>query len=216
MIAHKGFGTIAVISAVAGLVIIGSLLYFNMQPEGEIMKAKGEQMITEGEGMVKKGEDMKKEGEDMKKKAEDMGQGQSTSTSEESTLDTVSAGTYTGKRIGGRDSAPLLEFNEKDYETAQANGDLIFLDFFANWCPICADEFPKVVEGFNELDAEHVVGFRVNYKDSDTESAEEDAAREYGVSYQHTKILVRNGERILKTLDSWDKDTLINTINENL
>jgi len=71
---------------------------------------------------------------------------------------------------------------------------------------------------FNELDTDgvEVIGFRVNYKDSATNENEESLAREHGVAYQHTKVFVKNGERILKAPDGWDKDRYLEEINNAL
>ena len=57
---------------------------------------------------------------------------------------------------------------------------------------------------FNELTTDKAIGFRVNYNDSDTDTNEEALAREFGVAYQHTKVFVKNGQRILKSPEGWD------------
>ena len=66
---------------------------------------------------------------------------------------------------------------------------------------------------FDELDLEGVVGFRVNYNDNQTDNDEKDLAREFGVAYQHTKVFVKDGERILKSPESWDKGRYLEEIN---
>lgn len=117
-----------------------------------------------------------------------------------------SPGSYTGTLIAGSLSgSPLLEFNQKDYDAAAASGKLVVLYFYANWCPNCKAEFPKMEAVFDDLNDPNVVGFRVNYNDSETAAEEKESARAHGVAYQHTKVFVRNGERILKSPESWDE-----------
>ena len=101
-------------------------------------------------------------------------------------------------------SAPLLDFTKADYDSAIKTNKLVVLYFYANWCPICKKEFPIMQEAFNELETDAVVGFRVNYNDDQTDDTEKNLAREFGVAYQHTKVFVKNGTRILKSPESWD------------
>lgn len=66
---------------------------------------------------------------------------------------------------------------------------------------------------FNELTTDTVIGFRVNYNDDQTDNEEKALAREFGVAYQHKKVFVKNGQRILKSPEEWDDkryDTEIN------
>lgn len=123
---------------------------------------------------------------------------------------------YTGEVLAG-DTAPLINFNRADYEQALTEDKLVVLYFYANWCPICRVEVKNALyPAFNELDTDKVVGFRVNYKDSNTEPSEEDLAKEFGVGYQHTKVFLKDGQRILKAPDGWDKDRYLEEINKAL
>lgn len=109
---------------------------------------------------------------------------------------------FSGTVLAGN-VAKLIDFNQTDYEKALASGKLVVLYFYANWCPLCRAEFPKMQAAFNALSTDAVVGFRVNYNDNETDSDEKALARQFGVGYQHTKVFVKNGERILKAPDSW-------------
>ena len=112
---------------------------------------------------------------------------------------------YTGTVLAGK-SAPLLDFTKSDYDMAIKSDKLVVLYFYASWCPLCKIETAQALyPAFNELTTDKVVGFRVNYKDDDTNKDEEDLARQFGVPYQHTKVFVKNGQRILKSPESWDK-----------
>ena len=113
--------------------------------------------------------------------------------------------TYTGARLAGTATLPLLDFNKADYDKAVASDNLVILYFYASWCPICRAEFPNMQTAFNELTGSGVVGFRVNYNDSDTDQSEKALASEFGVAYQHTKVFVKNGQRLLKSPEEWDE-----------
>lgn len=110
---------------------------------------------------------------------------------------------YTGTILAGT-TTPFIDFNQKDFETAQANQKKIVLYFYASWCPVCQEEIAYAYDAFNQLNDDSVVGFRVNYKDSDTDESEVALAREHGIAYQHTKVFLNaSGERVKKAPDSW-------------
>ena len=98
------------------------------------------------------------------------------------------------------------KFTQEEYSNALNENKVILLYFYANWCPICRAEQPETFSAFNSLDKENIVGFRVNYKDSDTDADEQNLAKEFGVPYQHTKVILSNGKQVLKSLEGWNKD----------
>jgi len=119
---------------------------------------------------------------------------------------------FQGEVLAGEES-PLLDFNQADYETALQTDRLVVLYFYANWCPICAAEIRDALyPAFNQLAGDRVVGFRVNYNDSDTDQSERDLAREFGIAYQHSKIFIRNGQRVLKSPEAWSKSRYLSEI----
>ena len=71
-------------------------------------------------------------------------------------------------------------------------------------------------KAFNELSSDKVVGFLVNYNDDQTDDDERNLAREFGVAYQHTKVFLKDGQRILKSPESWNKDRYLNELNNVL
>lgn len=112
---------------------------------------------------------------------------------------------YAGTVLAGTES-PLLDFTKADYERTLATDKLIVLYFYAHECPVCQVEFPKIQELFSELATDRVIGFRVNYNDSDTDTDERNLARAFGVAYPNTKIFVKNRARVLKSSAEWDKE----------
>lgn len=118
---------------------------------------------------------------------------------------------YNGNILAGKTS-PYIEFNKPDYDAALNSNKKILLYFYASWCPLCRAEQPETFAAFNELNDANLIGFRVNYKDSATDSDEEALAREFGVSYQHTKVIIKDGQRVLKAPDSWNKQRYLDEL----
>lgn len=143
-----------------------------------------------------------------------------TTTSNTPTVGTDTLSDYQGKVLAGT-IAPFLEFNQGDYEKTVASGKLVVLYFYANWCPVCKEEEPRIQKIFSGFMTEkksfdQVVGFRVNYNDNETDKDEENLAREFGVAYQHTKVFVKNGQRVLKSPETWTNERYIEEINKAL
>ena len=113
-------------------------------------------------------------------------------------------------------ASKLYNFNKSQYDEALNSGKLVVLYYYANWCPICREEAPKLYEAFNELTTDKAIGFRVNYNDSATDEDEKALAREHGVAYQHTKVFIKNGQRILKSPETWEKQRYLDEIEKAL
>ncbi len=122
---------------------------------------------------------------------------------------------FSGTVLAGSTS-PLIDFNKADYDKALASDKLVVLYFYATWCPICIAEFPQMQSAFNDLSSDKVVGFRVNFNDGDTDDNERALAQQFGVAYQHTKVFLKNGQRILKSPEGWDKQHYLREINNAL
>ena len=109
---------------------------------------------------------------------------------------------YQGQVLAGT-SVPYIDFNEADFLKAQAEGNTVLLNFYATWCPSCKKELGNAYEYYNNVEGENLVAFRVNYRDSDTDSVETALAREHGVATQGTKVIIQDGERVFKTPTHW-------------
>ena len=70
------------------------------------------------------------------------------------------------------ESSLYVEFTQAEYEKALTEDKVIFLDFYANWCPICRAEAPEIKAGFDSLTTDKVAGFRVNFNDDETDEDE--------------------------------------------
>ena len=218
----KGFAMPVIIAIIALVVVVGGIGYFATRtkpsptattqtsvgektlPDGTVVKADGTMVKTDGTMVKPDGTMIKPDGTMEKKEGETM------MKKEDGAIMTK----YTGMVLAGK-SAPLLDYSKADYDAAIASDKLVVLYFYANWCPICKAETANALyPAFNELATDKVVGFRISYKDNETDSDEKALAVQYGIPYQHTKVFVKNGKQILKAPDSWNKMRYIDEINK--
>ena len=176
---RQGFAMNVIIAIVAVVLVLGGAVYYSSQSQTQEDEMAQEKAMMEEEAMEQK------ENGAMMDKSETMMK-------------------YSGAVLAGA-SAPLLDFTKADYDAALSSDKLVVLYFYANWCPICKAEFPVMQKAFDELGTDKAIGFRVNYNDNQTDNDEKNLAREFGVAYQHTKVFVKNGQRILKSPEGWDE-----------
>lgn len=110
-------------------------------------------------------------------------------------------------------------YSSEDYAAALNAKRPIFLFFYANWCPTCAEQEPMIVSIMNSFenntDLKDFVAFRVNYNDNETDDAEKDLGVEFGVLYQHTMFtLDKTGSITKKFIGQTGEDVLRTTISE--
>ena len=106
-------------------------------------------------------------------------------------------GTMGDENAAGEEGAMMEKssyapFTKAAYDKARSEGKVVFLEFYANWCPYCAEQKPVNEAAFaGPQMPKGVAGFQVNYKDSDTDADEQALAREFGISYQHTRVVLK-------------------------
>lgn len=85
-----------------------------------------------------------------------------------------------------------VPFTQAAYDAAKASGQPTMLYFYATWCPICARQEPIIVDLFNggEIADLGIAAFRVNFNDPETDADERALAERFGISYQHTFVLL--------------------------
>ena len=209
---QKGFAMPVIIAIVAVVLVLGGVVYYANQSRTQEDKMTQEEAMMEQKAMEEK-EAMEQKEKDamMEKPAEVM-----TGKDEGAMMDKgETMMKYSGAVLAGK-SAPLLDFTKADYDAALNSDKLVVLYFYANWCPICKAEFPVMQKVFNELSTDNVIGFRVNYNDDQTDNDEKNLAKQFGVAYQHTKVFVKNGQRILKSPEGWDEQRYDTEINKAL
>lgn len=112
--------------------------------------------------------------------------------------------------------SPFLQyvpFTQSAYAQAKADGKTIFLEFYANWCPICRAQAPALESGLVKIQSDNLVAFRVNYNDSDTDADESALAKKFNIIYQHTHLVVDAQEIVLlRSQESWSEEDVVEKI----
>lgn len=107
------------------------------------------------------------------------------------------------------DRSTFVPFTKTAYDEARAAGKPIFLFFYANWCPTCREQEPRL-QRVVPTHMGGVAGFRVNYNDNETDADEKALAAQFGVTYQHTGFFIgADGQVKKKTIGTFsDAQTL--------
>src|SRR3989344_414790 len=134
----------------------------------------------------------------------------------EKTGDGAQDDSVTGKGDSMMEKSSYVPFTKAAYEKARSEGRVIFLEFYADWCPYCKTQKPVNEGAFaNAQMPQNVSGFQVNYKDSETDADEEALAREFGISYQHTRVILKaDGSVSHKSTGNVGEQELINLLKE--
>lgn len=106
-------------------------------------------------------------------------------------------------------SRPYQEYSKATFDANTGKKRVLF--FYANWCETCrpADADFKANESSFPED---LVLFRVNYNDPDTDQEEKDLARKYGITYQHTFVLVDGEGNEVKKWNGGQTEKLLSSV----
>ena len=110
--------------------------------------------------------------------------------------------------VGGGVSQ-YYDWDKTKFDQAVADGKTIYLEFAANWCPVCQAQEPELIAGFAELNDPNVVGFKIHYNDDETTDEHKALIQQYQIAYQHTKVVLKDGKQVLKSPESWTKDRFL-------
>jgi hypothetical protein len=108
-------------------------------------------------------------------------------------------------------TVPVQRFDRDIYNEELASEKVVMLYFDADRCSQCREEFGVMERVFEGMPAEFVAGFRVRMG-TGASSAEEAIAREHDVETANTKLLLRGGQSVVKTSESWDMQRYIEEI----
>lgn len=80
-----------------------------------------------------------------------------------------------------------VEYSDDVLTSSSSRRRVLF--FYANWCPTCKPADMDFTKNSAAI-PEDVQLIRVNYNDTETDQAEKDLAKQYGVTYQHTFVQI--------------------------
>ncbi len=82
------------------------------------------------------------------------------------------------------------------------------LFFYANWCPTCIPVDVELMENADSIPPDVTI-IRVNYNDSETDQIEKDLATQYGITYQHTFVLIDGNGAEINTWNGGNLDSIL-------
>ncbi|MBI5127325.1 redoxin domain-containing protein [Candidatus Roizmanbacteria bacterium] len=107
------------------------------------------------------------------------------------------------------ENSHYVEYSKAAYNQAWDKRRVLF--FYASWCPICKPADESFKQNVSRI-PEDVFLIRVNYNDPDTDQAEKNLARKYGVVYQHTFVQIDQNENVVTKWNGGEIDELLSEI----
>lgn len=176
---------VPVVAAVM-LVLMGSVFYFNYPSDSGYQQGTQNQSSQAAADSSANQESLSESAE-MKK--EDVMMEKSDGTMMEKNDASMEDSGYSGDHISGT-STHYIRYNKADFDRARSEGKGIYLYFYATWCPICQAERPNILSTFDSIDVKDAVGFEVHWGDGQNTKDDDNIARDYGVSSQHTHVFI--------------------------
>ena len=105
-------------------------------------------------------------------------------------------------------------YSKEAYDAAIVEGKVVYLYFYANWCPICKEARPKILDAFNSIEYLDVIGFEVHYNDNEEKDFDKEVTRNYQVPYQHTTIIAKNKEQKFRSLEALTKEEIVKQLED--
>ena len=96
-----------------------------------------------------------------------------------------------------------IRYTKSAYDKSVEEGKVVLLDFYANWCPICRSENPKILSALDEINNPNVIAYQVHFNDDETNQEDKEITKQFGITYQHTKVIIKDGKQISKSLEVW-------------
>ncbi|MFA5183599.1 MAG: hypothetical protein WC405_20010 [Syntrophales bacterium] len=118
----------------------------------------------------------------------------------------------TGKHLAGNLS-PLVTYNIQDFKTTLASDKFVMLLFVSNNCKVCKAEDTTLRQAFDAILTDKLVGFRVNF-DQTASNDEKELAKLIGVTKDHTKIVMRKGQILVRSAEGWNPQRYVTQINQ--
>lgn len=103
----------------------------------------------------------------------------------------------------------LQHFNKESFDKALAGGQLVMVDFWANWCMPCRMLGPVIEQLADQYEGKALIG------KIDTD-AEGELAMRYGVMSIPTVILFKDGKEIAREVGVQPAETFTRLLDENL
>ncbi|MBI1971845.1 MAG: redoxin domain-containing protein [Candidatus Aenigmarchaeota archaeon] len=118
-----------------------------------------------------------------------------------------------GLIAGTSSGSHYLRFDKAHYEQSLSENKVVHLYFYANWCPICAAERPKIFEAYGKLNYEDVVGYEVHYNDNEVTDDDVYVTKLFQIPYQHTTVILdRSGKIAFKSFSPIGTGKLVEEI----
>lgn len=178
-----------VISAVVIVLVLGAGTYY-FYSQNEPAQMNQDKSMVEPDGMMNKDESPEKM------------DGSDSAAMNGSSMDK-------GDVMMMQDHGQYLPFAQNVLEQTAGKKRVLF--FYANWCPICRPADADFTSNVSKFPADLVL-IRVNYNDDQTDADEKALAQKYGITYQHTFVLIDENGKEIKKWNGGQTDKLLSEV----